>query len=157
MNKKYFLILAMFLVINSVYADKIYLFNFNYNNGKITLKDISSSQGYSPNIKEGDHSFLILNEKNEVLNKFNFKMNDVIEIVPVNNKEGKHLELKQFNFTIVSDYNKKFSKIRIEKSNEILFKEDVSEYITKESSYWLYLLIFFIILILGFIIYKRKS
>ncbi|MBI2499768.1 hypothetical protein HYV88_05990 [Candidatus Woesearchaeota archaeon] len=155
MNKKYFLILVIFFVISSVYADRIYSFNFNYGNGKITLKNVSSFNGYSPNIKEGDHSFLILNENNEVLNKLNFKMNDVLEIVPTDDKEGKHLELRQFNFTIVSNYNKKFSKIRIEKNNEVLFEEDVSQYINKEeTNYWLYLII--IILIIAYLVYKRK-
>jgi len=157
MNKKYFLILVIFFVISNVYADRIYSFNFNYDNGKITLKNVSSLDGYSPNIKEGDHSFLILNENNEVLNRFNFKMNNVLEIVPTDDKEGKHLELKQFNFTIISNYNKKFSKIRIEKDNEILFEENISQYIKEETNYWLYFIIILIIFVVAYVIYKKKA
>src|SRR3989344_1778945 len=158
MNRKYFL-MFMFLTIGLVYAENVYLFNFNYNDGEVKLINIDSLEGYVPTVKEGGYSFVVLSKNDDILNKFNFELPKELEIVPTKEKEGKHIELKNFNFTIASNYNKKFSKLRIEKNNEILFEENVEKYNLKyEEINWLfYYVLFVLIIIVGYLAYKVKK
>src|SRR3989344_3274217 len=136
MNRKYFL-MFMFLTIGLVYAENVYLFNFNYNDGEVKLINIDSLEGYVPTVKEGGYSFVVLSKNDDILNKFNFELPKELEIVPTKEKEGKHIELKNFNFTIASNYNKKFSKLRIEKNNEILFEENVEKHhLVENYNFW---------------------
>ncbi len=160
MSKKYLLILALFLIINSVNAERIYLFNFNYDNGEISLIKVNKMDGYVPDIKEGDYSFVILNKNNRVLDKTDFKMPKVLEIVPTEKYNGKYFELKNFNFTIPSDYKRGMAKIRIMKDNELLFEENIEKYnLGYENNYWTWLISGLIILItlVGYLFYKIKK
>jgi len=156
MNRKYFL-MFMFLTIGLVYAENVYLFNFNYNDGEVKLINIDSLEGYVPTVKEGGYSFVVLSKNDDILNKFNFELPKELEIVPTKEKEGKHIELKNFNFTIASNYNKKFSKIRIEKNNEILFEENVEKYNLVENYNFWYILFLIIFVFVWYFIYRLKK
>jgi len=156
MNRKYFL-MFMFLTIGLVYAENVYLFNFNYNDGEVKLINIDSLEGYVPTVKEGGYSFVVLSKNDDILNKFNFELPKELEIVPTKEKEGKHIELKNFNFTIASNYNKKFSKLRIEKNNEILFEENVEKYNLVENYNFWYILFLIIFVFVWYFIYRLKK
>ncbi len=165
-NMKKALYLLMFLVlISGVYAEKVSIFNFNYDNGKIILKEQFIKEGYYPDrniqIEEGYLCKLVDKEEN-ILYSFRFELptklyTDVIEGGEI---FGNVIILSETDFSFIVPYFTASDKLICHNPNKYeIINEDVEKIILSpedgSSWLWVYIILAFIVLLL--IIYRLKK
>src|SRR3972149_3312328 len=75
--KKIIYILLFILLASFVYADKVIIFNFNYDNDQITLKEQFVKEGYYPDRKVesiGEYNCNLLDKDGKSVYSFNFEI-----------------------------------------------------------------------------------
>ena len=154
MDKIYMVFLVLILLVSFVYAKQVILFNFEYDNGEISLENVNVIEGYVSEIHDGDYSFHLLSGNDIILEKIDFRMPNVLEVAPTEEFQGKHIELMNFNFTIPASYGGRVDKIRIEKDNVILFEEDVTRYDLGKGVNWWFWVVIILLIIVGYLIYR---
>ncbi|TKJ17195.1 hypothetical protein CEE44_01515 [Candidatus Woesearchaeota archaeon B3_Woes] len=102
--------LIMFLVlISSVYADKVSIFNFNYNNGEIILKEQLIKEGYYPDrniqVKEGYNCRLVDKNNNNIYSfRFELPMKLYTDVIDNHKLVGAVIILNETDFSFITPY-----------------------------------------------------
>ncbi len=109
--------IMMFLIlISSVYADKVSIFNFNYNDGEIILKEQLIKEGYYPDrniqVKEG-YSCRLVDKNNNNLYSFRFElpMKLYTDVIDDNKVVGDVIILNETDFSFITPYFPESSNI----------------------------------------------
>jgi hypothetical protein len=155
----------MFLVLASfVCADKVIIFNFNYDNGKITLKEQIIKEGYYPDRKlssAGDYSCSIVDNRNKNLYSFNFDIPPKLftDVSQDNSTVGNVVILSKTDFSFVAPYSDNSSKIICYNPNgyEIL-QEKIQkiELGPEKNNNWIWVYLILALIGLAIIIYLNK-
>ncbi len=160
------LLFAVFIFAAFASAETIMVMKLRYNNGNITLINSTIKEGFSEkNNYHGNDSFRaeILNNRNRVLYEAKIKAPNVMYVdADVNGTmTGGKIVLEKVDFALVTPYFKEGSKIRFYNSSSILpTLADIAKAEEKSSNISIPLtiiVILAILIIIGFIIYKRKQ
>jgi hypothetical protein len=156
----------LFIVLSTfVCADQVYLFNFNYDNGVITLKDQIIKEGYYPDrlisVEEGYNCKLLgLNGRPEY--SFDFELPNNIFVDSVENGEilGGVIVLNETDFSFVAPYLSSVNEIECynSKGYEILKEDLVKVSLSpkdKKEIIWIYFVLGFIGLLI--LVYFNKN
>ncbi len=156
--KKAIYIIMFFILITSVYADKVSIFNFNYDNGKITLKQQIIKEGYYPdrNIKaeEGYICKLVDNQGNE-LYSFRFELPTKLytDIIKNSTIYGNVVILNETDFSFIMPYFNEAVKLLCYNPGEYeIINQDVEKIILSPEKRNTWLWIYAILAVIGFII-----
>jgi hypothetical protein len=163
MKKLIFLLMFIILAI-SVYAEKVYIFNFNYDNGVITLKEQLIKEGYFPDrriIKEGYGCALLDSSNNEVYSfKFELPNKVYTDVVEDNLTKGNVIILDKTDFSFIMPYISGSSNLACynEGGYEILKESTIHTELSPENNkYLIYIYAFLIIILLFIIFYSLKK
>jgi len=162
--KKILLLLIFIILTSSVYAEKVYLFNFNYDKGIITLKEQIIKEGYYPDrkiIKEG-YSCALLNDKDDKIYSFKFELPTKLytDVVENNKTKGNVVILDKTDFSFIMPYILGSENLACynERGYEILRENIIHTTLSPENNkYMIYVYIFLILMLLFFIIYFLKK
>jgi len=159
--------LFMFIVLSSfVWADQVYLFNFNYDNGVIILKDQIIKEGYYPDrlipVEEGYNCKLLgLNGRPEY--SFDFELPNNIFVDSVENEilTGGVIILNETDFSFVAPYLSSVNEIECynSKGYEILKEDLIKVSLSPDSSknfIWIFFVLSFIGLLILIYVNKKK-
>jgi hypothetical protein len=158
-------LLIFILLTGSVYAEKVYIFNFNYDNGIITLKEQVIKEGYFPDrriIKEG-YSCSLLDGLGENIYSFKFELPNKIFTDVVDEKmEGGVIVLDKTDFSFIMPYFSGSENLVCynEAGYEILREKTAHTILSPEDDRHLIFVYLFLILALLFIIFhsiQRKK
>jgi hypothetical protein len=166
-NKSKNFIFLTFILISilssSVYAEKISIFSFNYDNGEITLKQQITKDGFYPDRlvqPEKSYSCELIDKNIQRLYyfKFDLPINIYTDTIENNQTIGNIIILNQTDFSFILPYKQKATNIicynqrGYEIINENIEKITLSP---KKSNNWI--LIYIILATLGLIIIIYKS
>lgn len=158
-------IIVFLILISSVYANKISIFNFNYNNGEIILKEQLIKEGYYPDrniqVKEG-YSCRLVDKNNNNLYSFRFElpMKLYTDIIGDNIVVGYVIILNETDFSFIAPYFPESSNIVCSNPRGYEILNEQTTHITlsyKKYNKWLW---FYggigLVLLLVFILILRK-
>jgi hypothetical protein len=161
--KKIIYILVFVLLINFVVADKVYLFNFNYDNGKITLLNQIIKEGYYPDRKipvENSYSCELNDKEEKKLYSLDFDIPNKITTDAIVDLEieGNTIVLEEVNFSFALPYYEIASNLICynERNYEILNEKLVHESLSQKKSNKL-IYGYIIIVFIGFLFVVIKS
>ena len=108
--KKLVVLIMFFILASSVYADKVYIFNFNYDNGKITLKNQIIKEGYYPDRKilvEEGYTCSLLDSQSEKFYSFKFELPNKVytDTIQKEGLEGGVITLNNTDFSFIMPYS----------------------------------------------------
>ena len=165
--RKLIYIMMFLILISSVYADKVSIFNFNYNNGEIILKEQLIKECYYPDrniqVNEG-HSCRLVDRNNNNLYSFRFElpMKLYTDVIDDNKVVGDIIILNETDFSFITPYipdssnivcsNPRGYEILNEQTIHIILSQDKSN--NKLLFYGLGLVLLLVVIL---ILRKRKS
>jgi len=153
------------ILINSVCAEKITIFNFHYDNGIITLKQQFVKEGYYPdrNIQKQGYSCKLTNNQNNELYSFNFDLPNKLFIDTTQNNEikGNMIILNKTDFSFIMPYLPEANNlICYNPAGYEIIKQNIEKITLSPKNrniwYWIYFIIAFIGLII-IIKYKKRN
>jgi len=122
--KKVLYLLMLLLVINLVYAQKVIVLNFDYDNGKIEFVEKTTKIGYYPDrkiaVSEG-YKLVAISNTYEVLYSFNFEVpNKIFTDISTEYGEinGNLIVLNKTSFSLVIPYFDNLKEIKILDENQ---------------------------------------
>ncbi len=162
--KKLMYLIMFFILISSVYGDKVYIFNFNYDNGKLTLKEQLIKEGYYPDrtiqVKEG-YSCKLVDRNNNNLYSFRFELPMKVYTDVIQDKKivGNVIILNETDFSFIVPYIPESNNIMCSnpRGYEVLKEEIIHITMSyKKSNPWLWFFVMLVLILLIVIIYKQK-
>ena len=164
--KKTICLLIFFILVSCVYADKVIIFNFNYDNGKIILKEQIVTEGYYPDrnlqVEEG-YSCGLVDEQNNNIYSFKFEIPNKVytDVIENNQTVGRVIILNETDFSFIMPYIDKAKSIVCynPRDYEILRGDVNKEILAPEERSYTWLLIYGFIALVGLIIiiYRTKK
>lgn len=114
--KKMIYLFMFMLMVSFVYAEQVIIFNFNYDNGLIALKEQFIKEGYHPDRKiasEGDYTCNLVGLQNKKIYSFNFDLPPKLftDIVQDNRTIGGIIRLSNTDFSVIAPYSEDLDKI----------------------------------------------
>lgn len=167
MNKTFLIAaMAIFLIgIVSAEANKVYILNLNYDNGKITLKDKIVKYGYSPDRKiqpEEGYRAEVASATGDVLYFFNFEVPSKIYVdvtePGTNELSGGIIKLDKTDFALVIPYFEEAKEIRFyDINNNMVLSVDAEERLSGKRNVllWLMPIVFAVIVLFLMLIYRK--
>lgn len=158
MNKKIIYTIMFFILANFVLADQVIIFDFNYENGQISLKDQVIKEGYYPDRKvtpAGDYRCNMVDNLDNKVYSFNFDLPPKLftDVTQDGSTVGSVVMLSNTDFSFVAPYSDTSSKIRCynPKGYEIL-QENIQriQLSPEQNNSWIW--IYVILAIIGFAI-----
>lgn len=109
-------ILCFFVLISSAYAEKVYIFDFNYDNGIITLNGQTIKEGYYPdrNIQpENGYKCGLYDTGNKDLYNFKFELPLTVytDVIKNSNVDGQIIFLNETDFSFIMPYKDKSANL----------------------------------------------
>jgi hypothetical protein len=164
---KKILLFFMFIILSSfVCAEQVYLFNFNYNGGVITLKDQIIKEGYYPDrlipVEEGYNCKLLgLNGRPEYSFDFELPNNVFVDSIENDILSGGVIVLNETDFSFLAPYLSSVNELKCYNPGgyEILKEELVKVSLSPSSSksfIWVYFVLGFIGLLILILFNKKK-
>ena len=162
--KRLVYLIMFFILINSVFADKVSIFNFNYDNGKITLKEQLIKEGYYPDRKiqvDEGYSCKLVDKNNNNLYSFRFElpMKLYTDVIDNNRIVGNIIILNETDFSFIIPYIPESKSIVCSnpRGYEVLKEEVIHITMSyKKSNPWLWFFVMLVLILLIVIIYKQK-
>ena len=118
-----FFIFLMSLIIVNGEEDKVFILNAYYDNGKISINDVTIKNGYFPDRKipvETDYQINIYSKEKMMLYTKNIDVPLYIytDVIVDGNIKGNMIKLNQTDFALVLPYYESAGKITISKNSE---------------------------------------
>jgi len=165
--KQIIYLITFLVLVGSVFADNVVIFNFNYDNGKLILKDQLIKEGYSPDKKievTGDYSCSIVDIQDQNIYSFNFDLPPKLftDVLQSNTTVGGVITLSKTDFSVISPYSENAKQIVCynPRGYEIL-RENVQKIsLGPEQTnnwVWIYVIVALIGLIIIIYLNKRKK
>lgn len=154
------------LMVNIAYAEKVTIFNFNYDHGKISLKEQFIKEGYYPDrkiqVEEGYNCNLVDKNNN---NLYGFKFELPIKLytdISINQKiNGNVIILNETDFSFVMPYLLSATRLRcFNPQGYKIIDEDIEKIKLSPEKKGIWIWIYLIFALIGFIIliyFKKKN
>lgn len=165
--KKHFIFLFFIFLINLIVVNaeenKVFVINSNYDNGKITINDVTVKNGYSPDRKipiESNYKLNIYSKKDKLIYTKSIEIPLFIYADVIVNGEikGNLIKLNQTDFALVLPYYEDAGKISILENNNEVASYSLYSKLSFENISLVYYLIGILVLVgLIFLVIKKKS
>ena len=165
--KKLIYIMIFFILISSVYAEKITIFNFHHDYGTITLKEQIIKEGYYPDRNtlpyEKGHSCELIDQNNKKLYSFEFELPVKLytDVIQYGKTSGNVVVLSETDFSFAMPYFPETTNIKCynQRGYEIINQpvEKIPLLSPEKKMNWLWWYLALSILGLVILIFRKKK